>query len=201
MGQKKAISVTNLVAQGTIEQRLLSVLQFKTAIAAGILDNGEDSIFLGDDRFSKFMQSVESITQEIPKEDSSFDVEEQAEIAMSAAGKDELAVSVLPEDEPEQQEPAPAEARNNGTAFANGTGVAKVTTGTSPASLIQSGISFFTQLINTLQDPQAVQQLAATLTEKDEKTGRTWLKLPVENEETVEKALHLLAGLLNGYGK
>jgi hypothetical protein len=113
------------------------------------------------------MQSVESITQEIPKEDSLFDVEEQAEIAKSTGGKDELAIP----------------------------------TSTSPISLIQNGISFFTQLINTLQDPQAIQQLAATITEKDEQTGRTWLKLPVENEKTVEKALHLLAGLLNGYGK
>ena len=201
MGQKKAISVTNLVAQGTIEQRLLSVLQFKTAIAAGILDNGEDSIFLGEDRFSKFMQSVESIMQEIPKEDSSFDVEEQAEIAKSAVGKDELTIPVLPEDEQVQQEPEPDAARNNGTTGADGTSVANVTTSTFPALLIQNGISFFTQLINTLQDPQAVQQLAAAITEKDEQTGRTWLKLPVENVKTVEKALHLLAGLLNGYGK
>ena len=201
MGQKKAICVTNLVAQGTIEQRLLSVLQFKTAIAAGILDNGEDSIFLGEDRFSKFMQSVESITQEISKEGSSFDIEEQAEIAKSAAGKDELAIPAIAEDEPIRQEPKPDTASNNGSAGANGTGIANVTTGTSPASLVQNGISFITQLISTLQDPQAVQQLAATITEKDEQTGRTWLKLPVENEKTVEKALHLLAGLLNGYSK
>ena len=195
MGQKKTISVTNLVAQGTIEQRLLTVLQFKTAIAAGILDNGEDSIFLGEDRFSKFMQSVESITQEIPKEDSSFDVEEQAEIAKSAVGRGETPIPALPEDEPAQQESAPAEARNNRATGANGT------TSASPALLIQNGISFFTQLINTLQDPEAVQHLAATLTEKDENTGRTWLKLPVENKQTVENALRLLAGLLNGNGR
>ncbi|MHA4807362.1 DEAD/DEAH box helicase [Flavitalea flava] len=195
MGQKKAISVTNLIAQGTIEQRLLSVLQFKTAIAAGILDNGEDSIFLGEDRFSKFMQSVESITQEIPKEGSLFDVEEQAEIAKVAVGKDELAIPAIPEDEPVQQALAPDTERHNGTTDADGT------IGPSPASLVQNGINFFTQLINTLQDPQAVQQLAATITEKDERTGRTWLKLPVENKKTVEKVLHLLGGLLNGYGK
>ncbi|MDR3716562.1 MAG: DEAD/DEAH box helicase [Puia sp.] len=201
MGQKKAISVTNLVAQGTIEQRLLSMLQFKTAIAEGILDNGEDSIFLGEDRFSKFMQSVESITQEIPKEDSAFDVEEQAEIAKSVPGMDELVIPAIPEDEPLEQAPAPDVIRKNEAFGANGIDFASATTSTSPASLIQNGISFFTQLINTLQDPQAIQQLAAAITEKDEQTGRTWLKLPVENEKTVEKALHLLAGLLNGLGQ
>jgi hypothetical protein len=144
---------------------------------------------------------VESIAQEMPKEASSFDVEEQMEIAKSAAGKDEFAVPVPPEDEPARQEPEPDAARNNGTTGADGTSVANVTTSTSPTLLVQNGISFFTQLINTLQDPQAVQQLAATITEKDAQTGRTWLKLPVENEKTVEKALHLLASLLNGYGK
>jgi SNF2 family DNA or RNA helicase len=187
MGQKKNISVTNLVAQGTIEHRLLSVLQFKTSIAAGILDNGEDSIFLGDDRFKQFMQSVESITQEIPQENSSFDTEEREEIA-PAAGKDSLAIP-LPEDEPVQQLSSPKAVQQNGA------------TNASPASLIQTGISFFTQLINTLHDPQAVKQLAETITEKDDKTGQTYLKLPVENEKVVEKGLQLLAGLLSGQGR
>ena len=189
MGQKKNISVTNLVAQGTIEHRLLSVLQFKTSIAAGILDNGEDSIFLGDDRFKQFMQSVEAITQEIPQESISFDTEEQEEITSITSEKDKHTIPAIPEDEPAQQLSSPNAGQQNGASNA------------SPASLIQTGISFFTQLINTLQDPQAVKQLAETITEKDDKTGQTWLKLPVENEKTVEKGLQLLAGLLNGYNK
>jgi SNF2 family DNA or RNA helicase len=195
MGQKKNISVTNLVAQGTIEQRLLSVLQFKTAIAAGILDDGEDSIFLGDDRFSKFMQSVESITQEIPKESSSFDVEEQAEIAIPTVARDEPTIPAIVEDEPLSQVSEPHTERHKGTMGTEGT------QGDSTGSLVQNGISFFTQLLSTLQDAQSVQQLVSTITEKDEQTGRTWLKLPVENEKTVEKALNLLASLLKGFGK
>lgn len=71
----------------------------------------------------------------------------------------------------------------------------------SSASVIQTGISFFTQLINTLQDPQAVKQLAETITEKDAHTGQTYIKLPVENAKVIEKGLQLLAGLLNGYNK
>lgn len=56
-------------------------------------------------------------------------------------------------------------------------------------------------MINTLSDQQAVKNLAETITEKDEKTGQTWLKLPVENKQMVENALHLLAGFFNGRGK
>lgn len=189
MGQKKNISITNLVAQGTIEHRLLAVLQFKTSIAAGILDNGEDSIFLGDDRFKQFMQSVESITQEIPLENTSFDTEERKEIAPAAIGKNSPAIPSIPEDEPAQQTSLPEPVQQNGT------------TGASSTSLIKNGMSFFTQLINTLHDPQAVKQLAETITEKDSQTGQTWIKLPVENEKIVEKTLQLLADLLNGYGK
>lgn len=167
LGQKRNISVTNLVAQGTIEHRMLSVLQFKTSIAAGILDNGEDSIFLGTDRFDQFMQSVESITRDMPEEHTSFDPEEQAEIAartVEAASQD---IPVTPGDDD----------------------------AISPSDLVRNGLIFFTQLLTTLQDPQAVKKLAATITEKDEKTGKTWLKLPVENEKTVENALNLLTGL------
>jgi len=40
-------------------------------------------------------------------------------------------------------------------------------------------------------------ELAETITEKDAKTGQTWIKLPEENEKTVENALQLLAKLLN----
>lgn len=41
---------------------MLSVLKFKKALFAGALDGGEDSIFIGQSRLSKFMESVEAIT-------------------------------------------------------------------------------------------------------------------------------------------
>jgi SNF2 family DNA or RNA helicase len=207
MGQKKTISVTNLISQFSIEHRLLSLLQFKTAIAAGILDGGDDTIFMGEDRFTKFMKSVESITQEIPKEDSAFEVEEKAEIAKSPIEQEEFTLPVLAEEEPVQEESAPkteiqhGAGSTNQTASDNGGSVANPNSDNSPASLVQNGIHFFTQLINTLQNAEGVKQLAATITERDEQTGRTWLKLLVDNEETVEKALNLLAGLFKGFGK
>ena len=122
-------------------------------------------------------------------QNTSFDTEEQKEIASVAAGKDKHTIPPLPEDEPILRAPSTDTVMQNRINSA------------SPAALIQNGMNFFTELINILHDPHGVKQLAATITEKDEQTGRTWLKLPVENEKIVEKALHLLAGLLNGYGK
>jgi SNF2 family DNA or RNA helicase len=42
IGQKKNIQVINLVASQTIEERMLSTLNFKTSLFEGILDNGEE---------------------------------------------------------------------------------------------------------------------------------------------------------------
>jgi hypothetical protein len=207
MGQKKIISVTNLVAQNTIEERMLSLLKFKTAVAEGILDNGDDNIFMGEDRFSKFMKSVESITREIPKEDASFDVEEQAEIAKSPIQQEEFVLPTFTEEEQIPQEEAPkteieqTASLTSQETYSDPNRMYNSNSANSPASLVQNGIHFFSQLINTLQDPEGIKQLTETLTEKDELTGRTWLKLPVENEKAVEKALNLLAGLLSGFGK
>jgi hypothetical protein len=62
-------------------------------------------------------------------------------------------------------------------------------------------MSFITQLLNTLSDQDAVKSLTETITEKDENTGQTFLKIPVENKQIVEKALHMLAGFFAGSNK
>jgi hypothetical protein len=192
MGQTKNVSIINLVAQNTIEHRMLSVLKFKSSVAAGILDNGEDSIFLGEDRFKQFMESVEAITQQ-PEEKAaiSFDAEERREIAPAdnKKGKQEDIIHSILEDEPAEQQPQAKDADNSRTDEISST------------SLVHNGMTFFSQLVNTLSNQQSVKKLVETITEKDEKTGQTWLKLPVENEQTIEKALHLIAGFLKGFGK
>lgn len=189
MGQKKNVSVTNLVAQGSIEHKMLAKLKFKSSLAAGILDNGEDCIFLGEDRFKQFMESIESITQDIPAATTSFDADEQQEIAIVAADLIEDTNMAFPL---EEEDVLPGEIPNK-----EENEILKTTT----ASLVQNGITFFSQLINTLNDEKAVKQLAESITEKDEKTGQTYIKLPVENKNTVEQALNLFAGLLKGFGK
>jgi len=62
MGQKNMVSVINFVSKDTIEHRMLSVLNFKSALSQGILDHGDDVIFMDADKFTKFMETVESVT-------------------------------------------------------------------------------------------------------------------------------------------
>lgn len=40
---------------------MLSVLSFKKSLFAGVLDNGEDSVFIGKSRLNKFMESIEDV--------------------------------------------------------------------------------------------------------------------------------------------
>lgn len=77
LGQKRNVQIINLVSSNTIEHRMLDVLKFKSSLFGGILDNGDDQIFMGESRFRKFMQSVDQMTsQEIP---SHPDIEEEQE--------------------------------------------------------------------------------------------------------------------------
>jgi superfamily II DNA/RNA helicase len=62
IGQRAPVRVVNFVAEGTIEQGMLSVLQFKKSLFAGVLDGGETEVFLGKGRLDRFMQSIERVT-------------------------------------------------------------------------------------------------------------------------------------------
>jgi len=61
LGQQNKVQIINLVARGTIEQRMLDTLAFKRDLADGVLDNGEDSIFLDNDKYKSFMNTVSSL--------------------------------------------------------------------------------------------------------------------------------------------
>src|SRR5204863_283102 len=67
--------VVNVVAKGTIEEGMLGVLKFKKSLFAGVLDGGEKEVFLGGSRLTKFMETVEKTTGDIPQ------AEQQAEPA------------------------------------------------------------------------------------------------------------------------
>ena len=134
------------------------------------------------------MQSVESITQDLPVSAITFDPEEQKEISpfVYENVKQENFIADIPEDDLADS-PQPENVVRESDAKDN-----------QSALLVQTGISFITQLINTLSDQDAVKSLTETITEKDENTGQTWLKIPVENKQIVEKALHMLAGFFAG---
>jgi len=198
MGQKHSVSVINFVSRDTIEHRMLGVLKFKTSLAQGILDQGESAIFLSDSKFNAFMKDVEQMT--IQEEETTVAVvvsDEEENLEVKELAQKETAEPLIPGDddfEPsdistisEQEELQPV--------------TEKETRDEDASELLAKGFSFLSGLAKSLSTKEGAEQLAHSLVEKDEKTGRTHLKIPVESEETVSNVLNMLGNLFKGLAK
>jgi superfamily II DNA/RNA helicase len=209
MGQRENVRIINMVSAESIEQRMLGILQFKNSMAQGVLDpDGDDTIFMSESKFKKFMENVESLTGEgwqAPLAEAAEPaplpgVEEEFE---QAPAMEDAAPAATPPDFEEAQEEAGAAsapgkpARPAGGTKAGSAGSAPAT----PQELIQTGMAFFVGLAQTLSSPEKTQELVQSIVATDEDTGQTYLKIPVENAAVVENAVKLLGGLLAGLGR
>jgi SNF2 family DNA or RNA helicase len=178
-GQKKNVNIINLVAQGTIEHGMLSRLKFKSALAEGILDNGESSIFMSESRFNQFMNMVQDVSKEIQpaavaEEETVFEEKQTAQPKAETAFEDD-------------------DVKELNTTTAASKNAAQTNT------LLQTGVSFMSQLGAVLNDKAATAHLLSIITQKDE-TGKTYLKIEVENEQVISNMIQALAGLFKGNG-
>jgi len=234
MGQKNKVSVINFVAQSTIEHRMLSVLDFKSALAQGILDKGEDAIFMDTDKFTKFMETVEAVT-------GASEMQNDA-VVSSEENMEPVEMGKLPfvfeDTEPKEEEITETEMKpktddvyddieaenikneeeNDGDFFEGDDDVAPVETippqhdaAPSPAhisslqpepqDLLAGGLRFLSGLAQTLSSPEATQRLVSSIVERDETTGRSYMKIPVDDQQTVVNVMNMLGQLFKGFGK
>ncbi|NOX86253.1 MAG: DEAD/DEAH box helicase [Chlorobi bacterium] len=199
LGQTKPVRVINLISKSTIEHRILGVIGFKKSIFEGVLDGGEDQVVMDESRFSKLMKTVEQLDEfEIAEhlaEDKKEDKEEKelttADIPGSGNGKPkkeaadrgEKAKEPVPQKEEEKVEPPPGAPQMKPEI----------------AELFTAGANFLNQLGNTFGKMQTGEISVNDFIEKDEKTGQTSIKIPVQSEETVVNAINTLAGLLGSF--
>ncbi len=59
IGQQRGVEVINLIAAATIEDDMRSRLRFKASLFEGVLDGGEDAVFLGSDKFDSLLTDLE----------------------------------------------------------------------------------------------------------------------------------------------
>lgn len=180
LGQNRNVTVINLVATGTIEHKMLDVLNFKSSMASGVLDGGEDTIFLDNEQFKVFMESLETLTDEIST-DADFEMEANPEFELPSESK-EIDVEkeenrLLGDDDIFDREESDKS-----------------------TDLVNQGLSFFSNLMETLKNPKATQELLDKIIEKD-KNGKVFLKIQVENPDVVEDGLKVLGGFLENIGK
>lgn len=191
IGQERNIQVINFVSKDTIEERMLDTLNFKTSLFEGILDYGDDSVLLENNKFDKLMHLVEELdarpeggdTPAAPSKIYKDDIEQPA-------GKPEAAVSSVrrpeePEPDCREEDLLPEEPE------------AKPEPAVSADQLFQQGISFFSNLAQTLASPSKTEELLSSIIEEDKETGKTTLRIPVSDKETVAGALQMLGKLFS----
>ncbi len=182
LGQHRPVRVVNFVAQGTIEDGMLSLLSFKKSLFAGVLDGGEDQVLLGGTRLKRFMESVEKATGAIPAPMPQETAESRAE---AAAG--------LKEAEPEDGRDGDAKARPAAEA---GEPAPEL------ADLLNAGLSFLNQLGRMLgagQKRRTGRDIEGGSIEsfvgRDTNTGQVYLKLPVPTGDTLKRIADALGSL------
>lgn len=196
LGQQRNVQIINLVSKNTIEEQMIGKLRFKQEMFNGVLDQGEDSIFIGND---KFKQIVETLEEYCEKPEEIVDTVRQEDFEPQAQ-KSEITVreeydtedmDYMPEAE---THPLPSDISTSpgGQSSHDGNAV------TTPQQLVEQGISFLSGLAKTLQSPEATRRLVDTIVQTDETTGQSSIHIPVADKKTVEQAFTLLTKLLGG---
>ncbi|MDO8835073.1 MAG: C-terminal helicase domain-containing protein, partial [Vicinamibacterales bacterium] len=174
LGQKQPVRVVNFVAEGTIEEGMLSVLKFKKSLFAGVLDGGEREVFLGGSRLTRFMETVEQTTAAIttpavvPRAEgraADADVEEGME-ARVAAARARAAV-------PLSADPW--------------------------AGLLQTGLTLLEQLAIASRTPPEAHPEGLTFVQRDPQTGQNYLRIPVPSSDVLDRALQAIAAVLDRF--
>jgi len=176
LGQRKPVHVANFISEKTIEERMLSVLGFKKSMFAGVLDGGQDEVFLGGSKLKRFMETVEkvsdSIESDVTRETDRTDLSDQPQGERPRTLEDslrELAAAIAPTEGPW-------------------------------AEVIAVGASFIGQLSGALQDsgkgpskasadvpPESQEsKTRASLIVRDPETGASFLRIPEIPQETVQ---------------
>jgi superfamily II DNA or RNA helicase len=206
LGQKQPVRVVNFVAQGTIEEGMLSVIRFKKSLFAGVLDGGEKEVFLGGSRLKRFMETVEKASAAIPEPA----VEDRA-TAQEAAGEP----STVEAESEAQRTPglSPNGGGEKGQARTVAAGPGSATSSQPLAGLLESGLQLLQQLAiasrsmsssgvrwaESSKPRQEPTSLADSLIGRDEHTGQAFLKLPMPKPEVLEQALHAIGTFLEAW--
>lgn len=194
IGQQKNVTILNFVSIDTIESRMLDLIGFKSDLARGILDGGEDAIFMGDAKHSQFMSAVEEIivVPDLSAETGEATVEVVEEASAAAMAR----TSGNAEEEGEVEQLAGRSGLDRDEESADAATGSIVPT-VEPLELVSRGLSFFADLSRSLAAPGGAEALVSALSETDPETGKTYMKIPIEDSAVAAGAMSALAGLFS----
>jgi hypothetical protein len=177
LGQHKSVRVAHFISKGGIEEGMLSLLSFKKSLFSGVLDGGQDRVFMDGGRLKQFMDSVEKATQSVGQGGSYAPEDRDAEgFFLGEAGV----------------ESAGRRGGQSGPGSRSGSGAGASASGAEAwADLARAGLG----LLKTLEAatrPAGPNSWTAALVEKDPKTGKSYLKLPLPEPELLGRLAMLL---------
>ena len=188
LGQSRSVQVINFVAEGTIEERMLSILAFKKSLFAGVLDGGESEVFLGGTKLSRFMENVAAVTTPGETEGRAGPQPSQSPLAAPAPPE----ATVAPDSNSTDAAPLPQLIPGNHSGGEENPW----------ARLLDAGLGFL-QSLNAAASKKPGRSGAnghspgaGAWVEKDATTGRAVLKLPLPDPQVLQQVATALAALL-----
>ncbi|NQT18687.1 MAG: DEAD/DEAH box helicase [Planctomycetes bacterium] len=180
IGQRLPVRVIHFIAEKTIEEGMLSLLSFKQSMFAGVLDGGQDEVFLGGTRLSRFMNTVEKATAGIPEPAPPAPKPEPGEAELISARECIEVASPTT-----RAQPASPQEQLLG-------------------EIISAGATLLEKLTQAASAGRARQPSSRSATEgggiiaHDEKTGQPYLKLPLPGPDTMKKIADLFSRFAQG---
>jgi len=178
IGQQRHVQIINLISLDTIEYKMLDRLSFKANMAAGILDDGADQIFMDDKSMQKFIDEIETYIEVDEKETdrvshSSDDVKPKLNQG-SKSIEEQLIEEVTQVGENQKSKQGSSSGGSS--------------------DLITSGLQFFSNLVETLQDENKTNELVNQFVKKD--GNKTFVQIPIESKDVVDSFVTLAKQLL-----
>ncbi len=180
LGQKRSVRVINFVSSSSIESRILELLKFKKSLFAGVLDaEGEDVVMVGESQIKRFVKTVETITETLEKSDPAKEEKEERE-----KERDEREAELKDLAEEQSQRPVP-------TTEDHPREVEQLST------LLQAGAQFLSHLSKAITEPvTSSDNNVESLIGRDEKSGKSYLKIPIPDKDVVKNIFSTFGDLL-----
>lgn len=181
LGQQKTVRVINFVTTSSIEERMLDLLKFKKSLFAGTLDSdGENVVMVGESQLKRFMQSVETLTDNLEKVDTDLERQDQIETELDEKMAD---IKELTMEEGGYAISA-AEGDKKGLDHLH--------------NLLNCGAQFLLNLSKVItHSDQSIEKHLETAISRDEKTGKAYLKIPLPETEVVKTLFSTLGELMS----
>ena len=198
----KNIQVINLVAPNTIEEQMLGKLKFKSSMFEGVLDKGDDSVFMDVNKFSRLMDTIGDVMADDNEDPTTGEqVVEMAdtEMPLEEKPKEETQESVsetLPEENYEEISMNSETQRVSESLSLPAQDVETGSGGNLQQQLVTDGISFLSRLSETLKSPEETEKFVSNLVVEDKETGEVSLRIPVPNKQVVKQLLDVVSKLL-----